>query len=472
MVRTASAGRWLPRLGERVARASSSAIMAPPPGPGEVRRTALPDTFDGIRFEIGRMARYVQAAKDDPVVIASVDAICAHYLGGLEWSARMQGRSLSGADMVRGCVEAIDRWCRDHFVYVNDPPNVEVIQTVRRMIQITRVPPEVVRHVMGPLVDAMAAVAGEAAADAYEPPPVCWGDCDEGVMLFVGKCGACRAARIRPLLFQFGGHDGTIHHVWGRVGDGNGGELDSDLTEPGYALGDHSKFPHYEQVEVKVDEGVEVRGSLSGTRLGIAEAEPEGDPFEDLPDDLRRLARKVADGRKDAVFVDCARLVGVHYGKMVERISAAEGRPVSAHNNKTLFLEAFDTWCRALLSPAPRPSSGATEDPREVFAHMMRPWYEAMELDDPSAYRMGRQAPPPAYVGTPEDATCAVLALAGCLDVAPVRFVVGVRDGRPERLWGRVLADGAWYDTDVNEPLAALGDRPQFDEYQEIEVPL
>ena len=29
----------------------AKAINAPPPGQNEVRRTALPDTFDGIRFE-------------------------------------------------------------------------------------------------------------------------------------------------------------------------------------------------------------------------------------------------------------------------------------------------------------------------------------------------------------------------------------------------------------------------------------
>lgn len=470
-MRQATMGRWLPRLGERrTPRASTSAIMAPPPGPGEVRRTALPDTFDGIRFEIGRMGRYVKGAQSDPIVVAHTEEICSAYIDGLEWSARMEGRTLEGADPAAVCVEAIDRWWRDHFVYVNDPPNIEVIQTPRRMVQLTRVPPEVVRHVMGPLLEAMAPVVGARAAAEYEPPAVCWGDCDEGATGFLSDCAACRFARIRPLLFQFGGHDGTIHHVWGRVGI-NGKHLDSDLTEPGYQLGDYSKFPHYEQVEVTLDGEEPGAPPGMGNRLGISEIEEE-DPRAGLPDDIRRLAEKVARGRKDPVLVDCARLVGVHYGKMVERMSELESRPVSVHNNKTLFLEAFDTWGRAWLSPAPRPASGATEDPREVFAHIMRPWYEALELDDPSTYRMGPQEPPPAYVGTPEDATCAALALSACLDVTPVRFAFGLRDGRPERMWGRVQADRKWYDTDVNEPFFVLGDRPEHPEYEEIEVPL
>lgn len=462
--------RWLPKLGERSEWASTSAIMAPPPGQGEVRRTALPDTFDGIRFEIGRMGRYVVAARTDPIVVEHAEYICSEHIDSLKRSARMNGYSLEGVDPSAVCVEAIDRWCREHFVYVNDPPNIEVIQTARRMIQITRVQPEVIRHILGPLLDVMAQVAGGSAAAEYETPHVCMGDCDEGGTLFLSECAACTHAQIRPLLFKFGGHDGSIHHVWGRVGIGEN-FLDSDLTEPGYALGDFSKFPHYEEVQVTFDNEPNMPAYGMGTELGIAEIEEEG-PQDGLPDDLRRLAEKVANGRKDPLLVDCARLIGVHYGKMVEHFSALEGRPVSAHNNKTLFLEAFDTWCRAWLSPAPRAASGTTEDPREVIAHIMRPWYEALELDNPAQYKMRPQEPPPAYVGSPEDATCAVLALSACLDITPVRFAFGMRDGQPERMWGKVKADDKWYDTDVNEPFFVLGNRPEYEKYEEIEVPL
>ena len=44
-------------------KSAQSAVSAPPPGRGEVRRTALQDDFSGIRFEIARMVKYVQDAR-------------------------------------------------------------------------------------------------------------------------------------------------------------------------------------------------------------------------------------------------------------------------------------------------------------------------------------------------------------------------------------------------------------------------
>lgn len=415
------------------------------------------------------MIRYVQAAADDPIVLGVTEQACSHYLSGLEWSARMNGQSLEGVDPGKSCIEAIDRYCRDHFAYVNDPPNIEVIQTPRRMIQQTRVPPDVIRHVLGPCLEAMREVAGSELVDGYQPPPICFGDCDEGGTLFNGMCAACRMAQIRPLLFQFGGHDGTIHHVWSRVGIGDR-FIDSDLTEPDYQLGDYSKFPHYENVEVSLENADLEKLRNLGTGLGIKEVRPE-EEREGVSDDIRGMAEKVANGRKDPLLVDCARVVGVHHAKMVEFFSAAEGSPVSSHNNKTLFLDAIDLWCRRHFSTYGR-SGPRTEDPKEVIAHIMRPYYEAMELDDPAEYRMGPQDPPPSYVGSPEDATCTALALCACLDVAPIRFAFGMRDDQPERMWGRVQADRKWYDTDVNEPDFVLGDRPDYSKVEEVEVPL
>jgi hypothetical protein len=464
--------RPLPWLGGPE-KASSAAIAAPPPGPGEVRRIALPETFDGIRFEIGRMIRYIQAAVGDPVVAESVQATCDRHIQGLEWSAQMEGRSLDGVDPASACVEAIDLWCRRHFVYVNDPPNIEVIQTPRRMIQITKVPPEVLRHVLQPFFMAMSMVAPRQTVEAYKPPQVCFGDCDEGGTIFLAQCAAC-PVEIRPLLMRFGGHDDSLHHVWSRVGVGAGKFLDLDLTESDYALGDYSKFKHYEEVEVPLGDTQPLLG-LPELRITMGlhlEGEEEAcDAVSEMPTGIRRLAEKIANGRKDAVLVDCARLVGVHYGKMVEHFSSLEGHPVSAHNNKTLFLEGLDLWCRWLFS-APRESRGSTEDPREVVAHVMRPWYEALETDDPAAYRMPAQPPPPAYKGSPEDATCVALALNAGLDITPIRLVFGLKDGEPVRTWGKVQADGQWYDTDVNDPSLALGEKVEHEDYKEVEVPL
>jgi hypothetical protein len=192
--------------------------------------------------------------------------------------------------------------------------------------------------------------------------------------------------------------------------------------------------------------------------------------------DFGRMAKAVADARKDGLLVDFSRLICVHYARMVEHVSGLNGNRVASHNNKTLFLEAIDLWCRARLSGMPMglgrrgPASGSTEDPAEVVEHAMRPYYEAMAMDDPSRYRIGRREPPPLYTGSPIDALCLELGLCACLDVTPIHFKVGLRDGKPERVWGRVQADEKWYDTDPSEPDFVLGDHAKYPEYQEMEA--
>jgi hypothetical protein len=226
--------------------ATRNALNAPPPKDGEIRRTALPDTFDGIRFEIGRMIGYVQAATKDPVVIDHVAELCS----AAARSAQMNGLSMSGPEERDMALQAIDRWCRERFVYVNDPPNVEVLQTPRRMIKASRVPAEVISSIIDPFYEAMTAVASPEAVAAYEPPGICSGDCDEAGGLYNSQCAVAPCVEpIRPLRFRFGGHDGTLHHVWSFVGCGDK-MVDADLTEPGYSLGDFSKFEHYEEVEI------------------------------------------------------------------------------------------------------------------------------------------------------------------------------------------------------------------------------
>lgn len=187
---------------------------------------------------------------------------------------------------------------------------------------------------------------------------------------------------------------------------------------------------------------------------------------------LDRMAKAVGDARKDGLIVDFSRLICTHYGRMVEHFAALEGHPVSAHNNKTVFLEGIDLWCRAFLSDAPRPANGATEDPAVIIEHVMKPWYEALSMDDPSRYVMRPSAPPPAYVGDPTDAVCVALGACACLDVTPIKFRFGLRNGNPERVWGKVYADGKWYDTDVTDSRFALGEHAEFDGYEETEVPL
>lgn len=240
-------GRQLPVASGR---ASTSALEAPAPKAGEVRRTALPPTFDGIRFEIGRMVLYVQEAAQDPFMAEHTQAVCREFSDMMDRAARMNGAALDGASPEILAVGAIDAWCRAHFCYVNDPPNIEVIQTPRRMVKQTRVPSAVIKEIIKPFYQAMATVAPREQVEAYEPPGVCWGDCDEGGTLFLSMCASAPApADLRPLRFRFGGHEETLHHVWSRARAGEEW-IDSDLTEEGYQIGDASRFEHYEEIEI------------------------------------------------------------------------------------------------------------------------------------------------------------------------------------------------------------------------------
>lgn len=230
------------------------AVSAPSPKSGEVRRTALPDTFDGIRFQIGRMAQYVEDAVRDPVVRRQAEEIQGERGSGIS----MNGSGLSDSDERILKLQAIDDWCRTHARYINDPPNVEVIQTPGRMVKQTKVPSDVIRYLMTPFYEALTEI-GTPGVDGYVPPSTYTGDCDEMVdmMTSLTACtfrggnssmGAEENGSAR-FFFQFGGNEGTLHHVWSKtVLDGT--EFHADHTEPHFQLGDHSKFEAYEDLEV------------------------------------------------------------------------------------------------------------------------------------------------------------------------------------------------------------------------------
>lgn len=192
--------------------------------------------------------------------------------------------------------------------------------------------------------------------------------------------------------------------------------------------------------------------------------------------DPAALVLKVQKARSDALMIDFSRLICAHFGKMVECYSKLDGRPVSAHNNKTLFAEAIDIWCRAAFNQGRRRDRQGVEGtpyPKEVAAYVMTPWYEAMALDDPSKYRMGpRGGALPVYTGTPADATAFELGLAACLEIYPLRIRMGLDGGEIKHVWAKLKADGKWYDSDVSNPRFRLGEHGEYPEYEEIEVPL
>jgi hypothetical protein len=186
------------------------------------------------------------------------------------------------------------------------------------------------------------------------------------------------------------------------------------------------------------------------------------------------MVGKIQKARSDALMIDFSRLICAHFGKMVEHYSKLDGNPVSAHNNKTLFVEGIDIWCRAALAHG-GPGLGlarSVDDPREIAAFVMTPWYEAMALDDPSQYRMGSPGSPPAYTGNAADATTFQLGLAACLEIYPLRIVVAKDGGKIVHVWGKLEADRKWYDSDISTPRLRLGERGEYPEYEEIEVPL
>lgn len=190
--------------------------------------------------------------------------------------------------------------------------------------------------------------------------------------------------------------------------------------------------------------------------------------------DLNRMTDRVLEARTDHVLFDFSRVLGPQYARMVEKFSTLEGNVIPAHNNKTLFLEAIDLWGRKRLGAAQKPASDARRitDPREAVVYAMEPWYEAMDLENPGKYRLNRRESPPVYVGDEADAVALMMGMAACLDITPMRFVIGsLGEESSERVWSRIKADGNWYDSDIMRP-GVLGDRPDYPHYKEVEVGL
>lgn len=222
------------------------AINAPGPEDGEVLHTALPDTFDGIRFEIGRMGRYVQEASKDPVVIDTARLAVSQWAKMVEEMSQREGRPVDTHNNKTIQLEGLDIWCRGHVVYVNDPANRELIQTTRRMVKTTKVPAEVLKVFIDPFYRAMELADPSFYRESYTPPQVVALDCDEAAVLI---CGLAAALDITPVAFRFGGNGDTLHHVWARIAC-DGTWYDCDLTEPRFQLGDYSDFEHFEEFEV------------------------------------------------------------------------------------------------------------------------------------------------------------------------------------------------------------------------------
>ncbi len=221
------------------------AISAPAPKTNEVRRTALPDDFGGIRFEVGRMAQFVSEARGDAVVIDCARLAASHWGRMVEEMSAREGNPVSAHNSKAIALEGIDLWCRAHSYYQNDGTNVEVIQTPKRMINMGRAPKEVLRAFIEPFYRAFEKNEPDIRR-IYNPTPMYIGDCDESATIV---CAMAAAIDITPVTFRFGGSGGTLHHVWARI-HADDEWYDSDITEPDFGLGDVSPFDHYESYEI------------------------------------------------------------------------------------------------------------------------------------------------------------------------------------------------------------------------------
>lgn len=240
-------GKRRPLLGESEMKAfPAKAISAPAPGVNQARRTALPDDFGGIRFEVGRMAKYVQEARGDAVVIDCARLAASQWGKMVEEMSAREGNPVSAHNSKVIALEGIDLWCRAHMAYQNDGTNLEVIQTPGRMGKFTKVPMDILKHFMEPFYKAFEQGDPSFYRHSFTPTPIFVGDCDEAATMV---CSMAAALDIAPVSFRFGGDGSTLHHVWARI-YADGEWYDSDVTEPSYMLGDKADFKTYESYDI------------------------------------------------------------------------------------------------------------------------------------------------------------------------------------------------------------------------------
>lgn len=129
----------------------------PSPGPGQIFRTPIPDSFDGIRFEIGRLFEYIQDGHKDPTVIGTAQKIAELAAG----TARQLGRKITPENSDLAWLEGIHAWCHDRFELVSNPTNAELLKTPGRMLRELEIPEAISMAMWEPIRDAMAKAAGK-----------------------------------------------------------------------------------------------------------------------------------------------------------------------------------------------------------------------------------------------------------------------------------------------------------------------
>ncbi len=216
--------------------------MSDVPMPGQNLRTQIPDSMDGIRYEIGRIVKYVQEGHKDPVVIATAQKIAELAAG----TARQLKRKVNGETKEAIWLEGIHAWCHANFEHVSNPANVELLKTPGRMLRELEIPELLSRAMWEPIRDRMAKAAGKDPSKLKLPSPKITGNSALASCLVLTLAAA---VGITPLQLRFGGTAGALHYAWGGAHT-NGQWYDLDILLPKF--GKALKFECYEDVDILV----------------------------------------------------------------------------------------------------------------------------------------------------------------------------------------------------------------------------
>lgn len=212
----------------------------PLPGPNETLRTPLPESFDGIRYEIGRIMKYIQEGHKDPIMIATAQKIAELAAG----TARQLKRKVNKDTRNLIWLEGIHAWCHANFEHVSNPVGAEVLKTPARMLRELEIPEALSRAVWEPIRDQMAAAAGKDSAKLKLPNQRITGNSALAATLALTLAAA---VGITPLRLRFGGTDGTLHYAFASAHAGDRWH-DLDILLPKF--GKKLKFQHYENMDI------------------------------------------------------------------------------------------------------------------------------------------------------------------------------------------------------------------------------
>lgn len=216
------------KASETILTPSATPAEVPSPKPGETRHTPVPDTFDGIRYAVGRMIRMIQDARKDPLVISLARKIAAV-------ASDPPGPAPCGQELY--WLRGIHAWCRANFQFVNDPVGIELIQTPNRMLRELQIPSELHAAVWAPIGKA---IGGKL------PEPKMTGDADEATIISMALAAA---VGIEPLRIQFGGADGTAYTCWGQAYV-DGKWVDCDILHE--TFGKHQEVQKFEHLDIPI----------------------------------------------------------------------------------------------------------------------------------------------------------------------------------------------------------------------------